>query len=110
MKSSFKEVFIYADSLTVDLSDILKVSSGEIKIAYILHDKSAVFPHYHIFLDFGNNKVDDMFVMKLFNVCNRLVCTCRGKNWIEIKTYMLHTRDNEYSADEIVSNFDLSNY
>lgn len=96
MKSNFKEVFIYADSLTVDLSDILKVSMGEIKIAYILHDKSVAEPHYHIFLDFGNNKVDDTFVMKLCNVCNRLVCTCRGKNWSEIKMYMLHTRDYDY--------------
>lgn len=110
MKSHFKEVFISADSLTVDLNEILKSTTGEIKIAFILHDKNDCKPHYHIFLDYGEKRVEDIGVMKLFNVCNRLVVTARGRTWTDIKKYLTHTNTYEYAASEIKSNFDLSIY
>ncbi len=111
MKSAFKEVFIKADSLTVDLNEVIKTASRDIKIAYILHDKNVgAESHYHIFLDYGANRVDDNAAMQLLNVCNRCVVSARSKDWTEIKRYMVHTHDYEYSLSDIVANFDLSMY
>lgn len=71
MKSHFKEVCISADNLTVDLNETLKSTLSEIKIAFILHDKNGCKPYYHIFLDYGEKRVNDIDVMKLLNVCER---------------------------------------
>lgn len=110
MKSRFKEVYISAEKLTVDLDDILKVAAGEIKIAYILHDKNAVQPHYHIVLDFGKNRVDDKVVTDLFKINKQFICTARVASWNEYKRYLTCTHDYKYSENEIVANFDISNF
>lgn len=108
MKSRFKEIYIPAEKLTVDIDEIIKVAAGEIKIAYILHDKNNVKPHYHIVLDFGNNRVEDKVVTDLFKIDRRFICTARVTSWTNYKRYLTYTHDYEYSAKEIVSNFDLS--
>ncbi len=108
MKSRFKEICISAEKLTVDIDEIIKVAAGEIKIAYILHDKNAATPHYHIVLDFGNNRVEDKVVKDLFKIDDKFICTARVVSWTEYKRYLTYTHDYEYSESEIVSNFDLS--
>ncbi len=108
MKSRFKEICIFAENTTVELDEIIKVAAGEIKIAYILHDKNNAKPHYHIVLDFGNNRVEDKVVSDLFKIDRRFICTARGTSWTDYKRYLTYTHDYEYSANEIVSNFDLS--
>lgn len=110
MKSRFKEVFIAADNLDIDLDAILKSTVSEIKIAFILHDKNDCRPHYHIFLDYGEKRVDDIDVMKLLNVCKHYVVTARGRTWADIKRYLTHTNTNDYSESDIKANFDLSIY
>lgn len=110
MKSRFKEICISAKKLTVDLDDILKVAAGEIKIAYILHDKNAVQPHYHIVLDFGENLVEDNVVTDLFKIGKQFICAARVVSWKDYKQYLVHTHDYEYSESEIVANFDISNF
>ena len=110
MKSRFKEVFICSTCLRVDLNGVLKSAVGEIKIAYILHDKNPTVPHYHIFFDYGKNSVDNVEVTKLLKVSDKFVLSARGRNWSEIKKYMVHTHNYEYSDSDIVSNFDLSIY
>lgn len=109
MKSRFKEALICAVCLKVNLNSVLKSAEGEIKIAYILHDNK-VNPHYHIFLDYGENAVENIEVTKLLKVSEKFVLSARGRNWGEIKKYMVHTHNYEYSEADIVSNFDLSIY
>lgn len=108
MKARFVEICISSEKITVDLDDILKVAAGEIKIAYILHDKNAVQSHYHIILDFGKNRVDDKRITDLFKIDKRFICTARVASWNSYKQYLLCTHDYKYLENEIISNFDLS--
>ena len=110
MKSRFKEVCISADCLKIDLNKVIGAVAGEVKIAYILHDKNASLSHYHIFLDYGKNSVENNSVTKLLKVSDKFVLSSRVKNWRDIKNYLIHTRDYEYSLADIVANFDLSTY
>lgn len=110
MKSRFKEILISINKLNVNLDEILKENTGEINIAYILHDKNDTLSHYHIFLEFGEIAVDNSSVSELFKVPYAFVFTCRVNSWSDLKNYMIHTRDYEYSVNDIVSNFDLNKF
>lgn len=108
MKSRFKEICISSEKLTVDLDYFLKVAANKIeKWAYIIHDKNAAKPHYHIILDFGKNLVKDEVVTDLLKIDRRYICTRRAASWNEYLRYLLHTHDYEYPATQIVTNLDF---
>ena len=77
--------------------------------AYILHDKDDTRPHYHIYINFGNNGVSHELVANWFNVPANFVNKVKGRK-TDMLLYLTHGNDTQkhkfqYSPSEVVSNF-----
>jgi hypothetical protein len=104
------EIGILSTSLKFDLSEFLKSFSFIEKWAFILHDRYAPVPHFHIYLDFGNRTVTDNFVAMLFGIDVNLVTniTCSE---CSILKYLIHEYNRSssyyYPISSIIANFDV---
>lgn len=82
------------------------------KWAYILHDKDKdSFPHYHIYLNFGNSGVDSKIVAEWFGLQESQVNRINGRA-TDMLQYLTHSNDSQknkyqYSPSEVVANFDF---
>lgn len=94
-----------------DIQEIIKSKKTIKKWAYILHDKDDTFPHYHIYLNFGNSGVDTKQVAEWFGLQESQVSKIRGRH-TDMLLYLTHGNDSQknkyqYSPTEVVANFDF---
>lgn len=116
------EIVIYKDHLKVDIQKTCKEYKTIKKWAYILHDKDDTDPHYHIYVNFGNQSVDSALVAKWFNLAyiDKDGTAHNGEQFIEkvkgratdMYLYLIHGNDtqqykHQYSPSEVIANFDF---
>lgn len=105
------EIVTDKDKLKVDIQQTCMNYKTIKNWAYILHDKDDTRPHYHIYLHFGTNSVDTKLVASWFQVPENFVNKIKGRK-VDMLMYLTHSNStqqhkHQYSADEIVANFDL---
>lgn len=103
------EIVQNKDLLTVDLQEVFMKYKTIKQWAYILHDKDDTRPHYHIYVNFGNNGVSHELVASWFNVPPNFVNKIKGRK-TDMLLYLTHGNDTQkhkyqYSPSEVVSNF-----
>ena len=118
------EIVIYEEHLKVDIQETCKKYSTIKKWAYILHDKDDTRPHYHIMLHFGGASVSTAQIAKWFNLAytaedgsersGEQFCEKIKGRWTDGLKYLTHSNDTQqnkyqYSAKEVISNFDFEN-
>lgn len=105
------EVVSRVEFFKVDIQETIKSRSTIKKWAYILHDKDDTAPHYHIYLNFGKSGVDTHQIADWFGLQESCVSKIKGRG-VDVLLYLTHGNDSQmnkhqYSADEVVSNFDF---
>ena len=94
-----------------DIQEIIKSHSTIKKWAYILHDKDDTAPHYHIYLNFGDNGVETKQIASWFGLQESQVSRVKGRS-ADMLLYLTHGNDSQknkyqYSPTEVVANFDF---
>ena len=105
------EIVQNQDLLTVDIQETCMKYKTIKKFAYILHDKDDTRPHYHIYVNFGNNGVSHELVASWFNVPPNFVNKIKGRS-TDMLAYLTHSNDSQrhkhqYDPSEVVANFDF---
>ena len=94
-----------------DIQEIIKSRKTIKRWAYILHDKDDTAPHYHIYLNFGDNGVDTKQIAEWFGLQESQVSRVKGRA-TDMLLYLTHGNDSQknkyqYSPTEVVANFDF---
>lgn len=103
------EIVQNQDLLTVDIQEVCMKYKTIKKWAYILHDKDDTRPHYHIYINFGNNGVSHELVASWFEVPPNFVSKVKGRT-TDMLLYLTHGNESQkhkhqYDPSEVVSNF-----
>lgn len=103
------EIVQNKDLLSVDIQEVCMKYKTIKKFAYILHDKDDTRPHYHIYVNFGNNGVSHELVASWFNVPPNFVSKVKGRT-SDVLLYLIHGNESQkhkhqYDPSEVVSNF-----
>lgn len=103
------EIVQNKDLLSVDIQEVCMKYKTIKKFAYILHDKDDTRPHYHIYVNFGNNGVSHELVASWFNVPPNFVSKVKGR-MSDVLLYLIHGNESQkhkhqYDPLEVVSNF-----
>lgn len=112
MKLKQYEVVSRVEYFKEPLQEIFRRYRTIKKWAYILHDKDQdSFPHYHIYLNFGNSGVDSKIVAEWFGLQETCVNKIHGRA-VDMLQYLTHSNDTQknkyqYSPSEVVANFDF---
>ena len=116
------EIVIDEDKLKVDIQKTCMEYKTIKKWAYILHNMDDTRPHYHIYINFGNQTVDSALVAKWFQLAyvDKDGVEHNGENFIErvkgratdMVLYLIHGNDSQkhkhqYSPREVFANFDF---
>ena len=103
------EIVQNKDLLTVDIQEVCMKYKTIKEWAYILHDKDDTRPHYHIYVNFGNNGVSHELVASWFEVPPNFVNKIKGRK-TDMLLYLTHGNEtqkhkHQYEPSEVVSNF-----
>jgi len=103
------EIVQNADKLTVDIQEVCMKYKTIKEWAYILHDKDDTRPHYHIYINFGNNGVSHELVASWFDIPPNFVSKVKGRK-TDMLLYLTHANESQkykhqYDPSEVVSNF-----
>ena len=103
------EIVINSDKLSVDIQETCMKYKTIKEWAYIEHDKDDTRPHYHIYINFGNNGVSHELVASWFDVPPNLVNKVKGRK-TDMLLYLTHGNDSQkhkyqYDISEVHSNF-----
>ena len=95
----------------VDIQEVIREHKTIKKWAYILHDKDDTAPHYHIYLNFGNNNATFEVVANWFKVDANFVEKVKGRR-TDMLIYLTHGQPDQkhkyqYLSTEITANFDF---
>ncbi|MBQ9098498.1 MAG: hypothetical protein IJY50_03620 [Clostridia bacterium] len=105
------EIVTDADKISVDIQKTCMERKTIKKWAYILHDKDDTRPHYHIYINFGNSGINSADVAEWFGVPENFIEKVKGR-YTDMLLYLTHGNDSQqnkhqYSASEVVANFDF---
>ena len=112
MKLKQYEVVTQPEYLKNPLQDILRKYRTIKQWAYILHDKDKdASPHYHIYINFGQQTVDRKDVAAWFGIPDQFVNKVEGRK-TDMLMYLTHSNESQqhkhqYEFSEVVANFDF---
>lgn len=112
MKLKQYEVVTQPEYLKSPLQDILRKYRTIKQFAFILHDKDKdASPHYHIYINFGQQTVDSKDVAGWFGIPEQFVNKVEGRK-TDMLMYLTHSNDSQqhkhqYDFSEVVANFDF---
>lgn len=126
IRSRILEAVIYPDSSKYNCDSVLeKLNYLECEYAYILHDKDTYTdldcdnssqigtlkkPHYHVLMRFDNARTIDSVYPTLGITYNSLEVKNNFKKSVQYLVHLNHKHKFQYSAADIISNFDLDKY
>ena len=114
MKFKSCEVFFDASKCDFDVREILRSRFGLDVYAMILHNKSEVVPHYHIYLQF-TYPTDLLDVAQVFKIPTGQVYEF-SSDLSSVLKYLLHWNSSDsgssdiYSRDDLFTNINLDVY
>lgn len=105
------EIVCDKDKLPVDIQETCMKYKTIKQWAYILHDRDATRPHYHIYLNFSPSSCDSKIVAGWFQIAENFIERVKGRK-TDMLLYLTHGNDSQknkhqYAPSEVHANFDF---